>query len=197
MAGETWDVLDALLIFLDRLEATDIAYAIGGSVASSVYGEPRTSADSDVVVDLPRARLDDFVRALGPDFYIPRDSAARAVEAHASFNVVHLPSSAKIDVFVASPSPFDRAQFERRVRKPLQKDGPPVWISAPEVMVVKKLHWFRSGGGVSERQWRDVLGILKVQAGRLDEAWMRRHAAGLGVSDLLERALALQGPPPR
>ena len=197
MAGEAWDVLAGLLIFLQRLEATDIPYAVDGSVASSVHGEPRTSADSDIAMDLPPARLADLLRALGADFHVPRDSAARAVEAHGCFNVIHLPTSAKIDVFVAGPSAFDRAQFEHRVRKPLQKDGPPVWISSAEVMVVKKLHVFRSSGGVSERQWRDVRGILEVQAGRLDEAWMRRHAAGLGVSDLLERALALQGPPPR
>jgi len=197
MAGEPWDVIDALFAFLERLEAADFAYAIGGSVASSAFGEPRTSADSDVLVDLPRNRFDAFVAALGPEFYVPRDSAARAVEARSSFNVIHLPTSAKVDIFVAGTSVFDREQFERRVRKPLLHEGAPVWISAPEVMVLQKLRWFRCGGSASDRQWRDVLGILKVQAGRLDEAWMRQHAAALGVADLLDRALRLQGPPPR
>jgi hypothetical protein len=197
VAGEPWNVLDGLLAFLDRLEATDFPYAIGGSVASSLFGEPRTSTDTDVVVDLPVARLDEFVAALGTDFYVPRDSARRAVQARSAFNVIHLPTSAKVDIFVAGSSLFDREQFERRVRRPLLRDERPVWISSPEVMVVKKLDWFRRGGEVSDHQWRDVLGILKVQAGRLDEAWMRRQAAALGVSDLLERALKLQGPPPR
>jgi hypothetical protein len=119
------------------------------------------------------------------------------VQARSAFNVIHLPTSAKVDIFVAGSSLFDREQFERRVRRPLLRDERPVWISSPEVMVVKKLDWFRRGGEVSDHQWRDVLGILKVQAGRLDEAWMRRQAAALGVSDLLERALKLQGPPPR
>ena len=150
-----------------------------------------------MVVDLPASRLEEFVRALGPGFYIPRESAARAVAAHSAFNVIHLATSAKVDVFVAGPAPFDREQFERRVRQPLVRDGRPVWIFSPEVMVVKKLHWYRAGGCVSERQWRDVLGMLKVQAGRLDLAWMRQQAAVLGVTDLLDRALALQGPPPR
>jgi hypothetical protein len=197
MAGEPWNVIDALLAFLDRLEASDFRYAIGGSVASSVFGEPRTSADSDVVVDLPRHRFDDFVSALGSDFYVPRDTAAHAVDARASFSVIHMPTSAKIDVFIPGSSAFDRDQFERRIRRPLLPDCPPVWLSSPEVMVVKKLAWFRSCGGTSDRQWRDVLGILKVQAGRLDEPFMRRAAAELGVTDLLDRALRLQGPPPR
>jgi hypothetical protein len=197
MAGEPWDVIDALLAFLDRLEAANFRYAIGGSVASSVFGEPRTSADSDVVVDLPLHRFDEFVRVLGSDFYVPRETAARAVEARASFSVIHMPTSAKVDIFILGPSTFDREQFERRIRRPLLPGSEPVWLSSPEVMIVKKLAWFRSGGGASDRQWRDVLGMLKVQAGRLDEPFMRRAAAELGVTDLLQRALRLQGPPPR
>ncbi|MBM3984775.1 MAG: hypothetical protein FJ296_03650 [Planctomycetes bacterium] len=72
-----------------------------------------------------------------------------------------------------------------------------MWLASPESIVLAKLDWFRKGGGLADRQWHDVLGILKVQAGRLDEARMRRMAGTLGVSDLLERALRLQGPPPR
>jgi hypothetical protein len=197
MGGDPWNVLDALLEFLLRLEATGLRYAVGGSVASSLFGEPRTSTDSAVVVDLPAARLDDFVRALGADFYVPIESARNAVAARASFNVIHLPTSAKVDVFVAGSTVLDREQLERRVRLALLRDGPPVWVSSPDVMVIKKLHWFRSGGEASVHQWRDVLGILKVQAARLDEPYMRRAAAELGLTDLLERALRLQGPPPR
>ena len=198
MAGDaSSDLICALLEFLERLEAAGLAHAVGGSVASSAFGEPRTTADCDVVVSLPPGRLAGLLDTLGPDWYAPRDSAARAVEAHSSFNVIHLPTGSKIDIFVTGPSAFDREQLERRIRRPLVRDGRPVWLSSPEVMVLAKLDWFRKGGGYSERQWRDVLGILKVQAGRLDEAWMRRMAGTLGVTDLLDRALRLQGPPTR
>ena len=197
MAGEPWDVIDALLAFLDRLEAADFPYAIGGSVASSAFGEPRTSTDSDVIVDLPRHRFEEFVHVLGSEFYVPRDTAALAVEARASFSVIHRPTSAKVDIFILGRSPLDRELFARRIHRPLLRDSAPVWLSSPEDMIVRKLDWFRRGDAASVHQWRDVLGILKVQAGRLDEPFMRRAAAELGVTDLLDRALRLQGPPPR
>ncbi|HEX5011835.1 MAG TPA: hypothetical protein VFY71_15690 [Planctomycetota bacterium] len=195
--NEPAEIIQALLDFLSRIAPLELGHAVSGSVASSLFGEPRPSADCDVVVDLPAARLDEFVAALGADYYVPRDSAMRAIEAGSSFNVIHLPTSSKIDIFVAGKAEPHREQLQRRVRQPLVRGGEPVWLFSPEVMVVAKLSWFRRGGGVSDRQWRDVLGILKVQAGRLDEAWMRRHAAALGVSDLLERALRLQGQPPQ
>ncbi len=191
------ELIRVLLAFLGKLEAAGLPHLVGGSVASSAFGEPRATADCDVVVGLPLARLDELVRSLGPDWYVPRDSAVRAIEARSSFNVLHLPTSSKIDVFVARGTEFDREQLARRVSRPLVRGGQPVWLASPESIVLAKLDWFRKGGGLSDRQWRDVLGILKVQAGRLDEAWMRRMAGALGVSDLLERALRLQGPPER
>lgn len=194
MAGEVGNVLDALLAFLARLETTDLRYAVGGSLASSLFGEPRAAADTDVVVDLPRARLPELLRALGPDFHVPADTAARA-EQTGTFPAIHLPTGAKVDVLVAGPTRVDREQFVRRLRLRLRREGPEAWLAAPEVLVVKKLEWFRRGEGLSERQWRDVLGLLKVQAGRLDEAWMQDAARELGVADLLERALRLEAAP--
>lgn len=104
----------------------------------------------------------------------------------------------KVDLFVAGGSPLDAEELARTVEvRPVADRTETVRVAAPEVMVVRKLDWFRRDGGTSDRQWFDVLGILKVQAGRLDEAWMRRLAAPPGVSDLLERALRLHGPPAR
>jgi hypothetical protein len=195
VAGEPGDLIDALLAFLSRLEAAGLRYAIGGTIASGVFGEPRSAAEAEVIVELPSGGLTELDRTLGEDFRGPR-GAGRTARASRAFSLLHRPTRTKIDVLVRGPSEISREHFERRRPCPLLRNGAPAWLLSPEVLVVGKLESFRRGG-TAEDAWRDVLGILKVQAGRLDETWMRRHSAALGVSDLLERALKLQGPPPR
>jgi hypothetical protein len=185
---------EALLTFVQRVEAAGLAYVVVGSMASSVHGEPRLSRDIDVVVAMSAADLPPLVASLKPDFYVPEDTAERAVTARSSFGLLHLRTMQKIDVFIAGDSAFDREQFEHRLRVALVAGQPSdVWILAPERLVVSKLSWYRSGGHVSEQQWRDVLGVLKVQGDRLDRADLRRAAAQAGVMDLLQSALQQAG----
>ncbi len=96
----------------------------------------------------------------------------------------------KVDIFIPKPRPYSRAQFERRIRQFLSPESEQqAYISSAEDNILAKLEWYRMGGEVSERQWRDILGILRTQSGRLDVAYMRQWAAALNVSDLLQRAL--------
>jgi len=178
------------MLVADALEALGVPYAIGGSFASALHGVMRATMDADLVADLRQEDVAPFVQALGGLFYANAEMMREAIGQHRSFNLIHLDSMFKVDVFVARPRDFDRAQLARRQLHLLSEDPERrAYVASAEDTVLAKLEWYRMGGEVSDRQWRDALGVLKVQGLRLDLAYMRHMAAGLGVKDLLERAL--------
>ncbi len=159
-------------------------------MASSFHGEPRTTQDVDMVVGLKPKDIEAFVAQLGDNFYAEVSALGRAVEHRSSANLIHLPSSTKIDLFIMGGTPVDAKQMARRQRLALPEiDGAHLYVYAPEDILLQKLRWYRLGDGVSERQWRDVLALIRVQHGRLDLDYARETAAELGVEDLLESAL--------
>ncbi len=184
------DPLTALLEVIRIVEDLQLPYAVGGSVASSIHGEPRASADADLIVEVSEAQLGALVNRLLEAYYVSEDAARDAVRRRSSFNVIHLDSMYKVDIFVAGASKLDREQLRRRVRIALttapQFDA---YVTAAENLVLRKLDWFRQSGETSDRQWRDVLGILKVQAGALDMDYLVRSAEDSGLRNLLDRAL--------
>lgn len=182
------ELLRVAVAVAEAVEQCGLRYSIGGSLASAVNGEPRSTLDVDILVDLPPTSVDAFVRALGTDFYLDPDAVARAVRDHSSANVFHHHTSIKVDVFVAGDSVLERSQLDRRCR--VHVTAGDLYVHSPEDLVLQKLHWYRLGGEVSDRQWRDTLGILSVQHGRLDLAFMTRTAATIGLDALLKRALA-------
>jgi len=172
------------------LEKLGVRYLICGSLASTVHGLVRTTQDSDIVTELRPEHIQPFVRALEGEFYVDEESIASAVALHTSFNIIHRESMFKVDIFIPPISPFVREQLTRARRQVLAvKPQVDALVATAEDTLLAKLEWYRQGGEVSERQWRDVLGIMKVQEGNLDLVYLHRWAKELKVSDLLERAL--------
>lgn len=172
------------------LEMLKVRYLIGGSLASTLHGMIRTTQDSDLVAELHPEHVEPLVRELKDEFYIDEQMIAEAVARRSSFNIIHRESFFKVDVFIPKRRPFLEEQFARARRETLSTE-PMVeaLVATAEDTLLAKLEWYRMGGEVSERQWRDVLGILEVQAGNLDLEYLRKWAKELKVSDLLEQAL--------
>lgn len=175
---------------IEVLESLGVDYLIGGSFATAVYGVARMTADADLMADLRLDQVEPLTRALSGHFYMDAESIREAIRHRSSFSVIHLTTMFKVDVFIPRQRPYSRMQFERRVKQPLSAEADRMaYVSSAEDNVLTKLEWYRLGTEVSERQWRDVLGVLKAQSGRLDVAYMRQWAAALEVADLLEKAL--------
>jgi hypothetical protein len=170
------------------LESLHIRYSIGGSIASSLSGEPRSSLDIDIVADVDAHRVPALVSALEDRFYVEAAALERAVRDRSTANVIDQETAIKVDLFIAGGTPLDEDILRRRVR--VEVGGRSFFVHSPEDILLQKLRWFRRGGELSDRQWRDVLGIVRVQGTRLDRAYLRHGANRLGVADLLARIIA-------
>ena len=190
------ELLAALGPLVDVFERLGVAYEIGGSLASSAHGVARATLDVDLVADLRPEHAAALVAALQGAYYVDRGRVDDAILRRRSFNAIHLATMLKLDVFARGRRTYD-AERARRAREDSLEDRPGArrfWITSAEDIVLAKLEWFRSGGGVSERQWGDVTGVIKAQGPALDRDYLWRWAAELGVDELLERALTEAGP---
>ena len=185
------DVLDALMPVTRLLEEVGVPHYVGGSFASSAHGVARASLDVDVVADLAPEQVQAFVSGLQGVYYVDEARVRAAVQSRRSFNLIHLATMFKIDVFMTRGRAFDRESLGRARREAFSADpkAPRVLVASAEDTVLAKLEWFRKGGEVSERQWADVVGVLKLGGPNLDVGYLRRWAGALNVTDLLERAL--------
>ncbi len=170
----------------DRLA---IPYLVGGSLASSMYGIPRSIQVVDLVARMESAQGEALAEALEKTFHVDKAMIAGAIAEHYLFNVIHRRTLYKADVFVAGEDPWIDSELERARVEELELEGKN-WVlrfASPEDVLLHKLVWYRMGGEVSGRQWEDVDGILKVQSRQLDSAYLERWAEHLGVSELLSR----------
>ena len=189
---ENDDLTVALTPLIDLLDRLEVDWYVGGSVASTVHGRFRATNDIDVIADLREDHASVIRAALEADHFVDEESIREAVRHRSSFNLVHFGTGLKIDVFVAVDSEYEAGVRARRVSEPVGDDRRTrrLWIASSEDTILAKLRWYRRGGEVSERQWRDVQGVIELRGRALDVEYLRRWAPVLGIADLVERALA-------
>ena len=172
------------------LEELGVPYLIGGSLASTLYGLVRTTQDSDIITEMRPEHIPPFVAALEDEFYIDDQMIASAIQRNSSFNIIHRETIFKVDVFIPRPRPFLKSQLIRAQKQTFTfATEVSANFATPEDTILAKLEWYRLGGETSDRQWRDILGVLKTRAAELDLDYLQKWATELKVNDLLERAL--------
>ena len=169
------------------LNRLDIPYLIGGSVASTLMGEMRATEDVDIVVELTIEKVVPLLQSLQPRFYVSEEAVQDAIRFKRSFNIIDNESLGKVDIFILKDSPFPQSEFQRR-RSQLVRQNPDqmLVLPTPEDIILQKLVWYRMTKNESQRQWRDVLGVLKLQGDRLDFDYLQKWGVELSLSDLLE-----------
>lgn len=188
------NAFDVALLVGKALAAAGVRYVLGGSLASTAFGEPRSTLDVDFAADLDASSLPIFLRELGPGFLVDEVWARSATQQRRSFQLMHEATLVRVDVFVPSWDGLHAWKWQHR--RQLAIDDYMLDVTAPEGIVLQKLLWYRAGGEVSDRQWRDVLGVLKAQKGRLDQSALQEWSVRLGIQDLLERVTTEAGQQP-
>jgi hypothetical protein len=173
MLSEPIQVTLKVVMTFERL---GIPYLIGGSFASAVHGIVRATMDADIVAEIKPDQVSSLVASLHDEFYIDANMILDAMF--------------KVDVFILKQRPFDLNQMQRRISQSVG-DAPEerAYFSTAEDIILAKLEWFRAGGEVSERQWRDISGVLDLQGDRLDFEYLQRWAVRLGIQDLIQKAI--------
>jgi len=184
---------EILLFVIDQLERLEIPYMLVGSFASNYWGRPRFTHDADMIVDIPASKAASLACALEADFCASSFVIEEAIAKRSHFNVIHLEQSFKVDFWMRRDELYAREDFYRRRR--VTMFGRPVWVNSPEDTILNKLRWYKISP-VLDRQLQDALEVYEIQETDLDQAYLDKWAARLGVTDLLTRTRAEAARPP-
>ena len=189
------DILLAIKPVVSAFNQLSIPYYIGGSIASSVYGIARATMDIDVIAHIVPSQVSSLVALLEREYYIDKQMIDDAISNASSFNLIHLETMMKVDVFTQRKEPYHESALARRLRDLLVEgdQDSAFFFSSPEDIILSKLRWYEMGGQISGQQWRDILGVLKMQGKNLDLRYLEKAASDLNVADLLVRALSEAG----
>ena len=176
---------------LNVFETFGIEYQIGGSFASSVWGTPRQTNDLDLAVSLRPALVTPLVEMLRQDYVVEAEQINDALASTAefrSFQLLHVEELFKVDIFLINSDEYNLTSLRRAKEVDLLRDGSTVLVTSPEDILVTKLRWYLLGNLVSDRQWNDILNVIEMQHGNLDQDYLRRWSDHFGVGTLLEKA---------
>lgn len=188
------DIIEVTLKVVKIFEKLGIVYHIGGSLASSAFGIARATLDVDIIADIKLEQASHIKESLKEEFYLDIEMIGDAIKRRKSFNLIHFETMFKVVVFALKDRAFDRQAFLRRFQKTVSEDASQqLFFATPEDIILNKLEWYKTTGGVSDHQWNDVLGVLKVQGTQLDMAYLRRWAKELSISSLLKKTLGEAG----
>jgi hypothetical protein len=189
------DILLAIKPVARAFDQLAIPYYIGGSIASSAYGIARATMDVDIVADMTPDQVPALVGLLQERYYISEQAVDDAIADASCFNLVHLETMMKVDVFLPKKDPYHKSAMARRLADRLVEDEEEsvVSLASAEDVILSKLRWYDQGGRISERQWRDVLGVFKVQSDSLDREYLIAWSNTLGLCNLLKQALSESG----
>lgn len=190
MSPELPEALGVLFQVTDIFNEIGVHYHLGGSYASSIHGVPRQTQDIDLVLDLHIEDVEALVMRLENEFYLDIDSIRDAIHNKSSVNLIHLASGIKLDFFMRGDSPFDLKEFSRSRLEPVTiAPQRRIYVKTAEDILLRKLQWCRLGREISDRQWNDILGIIKTQTDKLDVDYLKYWAEELQVADLLEHSM--------
>jgi len=182
------ELVAALSPVISALNELEVRHYVGGSVASSFHGAVRSTMDVDIVCELSEGHIAKFLKTVSTDYYASEPAIRESVKNKSCFNLIHLPTSFKVDIFVSRGRPFDRDCMDRCKLQALS-DQLQVAIATPEDSIIAKLEWYRAGNEVSERQWDDVSRLMCLLGDQADLDYLKNAAISVGVSDLLKRLL--------
>jgi hypothetical protein len=191
---KTPDILVALKPVINIFEKLSIPYYIGGSIASSIYGIARATMDVDIVAKVDTRHIPALKQHLENDYYMDEDMIKEAILNKSSFNLIHLETVLKIDVFIYKDDPYQRIAIQRKLKDTLEENSDTTfYFSSPEDIIINKLIWYKMGGEVSDRQWLDVIGVIKVQGESLDKSYLKDWSQKLQILELLNKAFNESG----
>lgn len=189
------DILLALHPVIDAFTKLSIQYYIRGSIASSIYGMARATLDIDIIADIKSKHIKYLNESLKDKYYIDSDMISQAIRLNSSFNIIHLETMIKIDIFIAKDDTYSHIAIERRTKDTIEEceNVTEFYFASPEDIILNKLEWYLTGGKVSERQWLDVVGVIKIQTDLLDRDYLKKWSQILGINALLKQAFTETG----
>lgn len=183
------DIVQAITPVVNAFNKLGILYYIGGSVASSAYGLARATMNVDFVSNISNQHVSKFVKIIERAYYIDENMILDAIKNKSFFNLIHLETMLKVDIFIVKDNEYHKNTLQQKKKNILDEDKQitEVYFASAEDVILSKLQWFRMGGNISERQWKDVLGVINVQQESLNIDYLKHWAQELDLADLLDK----------